>query len=183
MTISFHFRDVHLSEVILLLSFISLLIGSILIKKKNRFKSPRILILGSSLTLTWQIINFFIPGIYLSSPTIEDIEFLSIYGLIFTGIIPGTILLLSISILPLIFTYKNKEIESIRYLAIGALIFIISVFIGVDLSNFIVNLFVLIIIASALVFFAIFGYKIKNWCIIIFSVLYFMSKVLFILYL
>jgi len=139
--------------------------------------------LGSSLALIWQIINFFIPGIYLSSPTIEDLEFLSMYGLIFTGIIPGIILLLSISILPLIFTYKNKEVESIRYFAIGALIFIISVFIGVDLSSFIVNAFVLIIIASALVFLAIFGYKVKNWGFIIFSFLYFMSKLLFILYL
>lgn len=181
MTISFHFRDLFLSDFILLASFISLFIGTLLIKKDKRIKSANLLIVGSLFAILWQITNFFIPGIFLHSPTDEDLEFLSMYGLIFNDLLPGTILILGIGVLPLIVCYKNKASSFIQYLALGAITFIISIVIGVDISNWVLSMISLLIILVSMTFFSLYGIKLKNWELFMFSVLYFISKIMFLM--
>ena len=181
MTISFHFRDLFLSDFILLASFISLFIGTLMIKKDKRIKSANLLIVGSLLAVLWQITNFFIPGIFLHSPTDEDLEFLSIYGLIFNDLLPGTIFIIGIGVLPLLVCYKNKLSDFIQYLAMGAIIYIISIVIGIDLSNWVLYTISILIILVSMIFFSLYGIKLKNWGLILFSILYFISKILFLM--
>ena len=181
MTISFHFRDLFLYDFILLAAFICLFIGALLIKKDKRIRSANLLIIGSLFAILWQIANFFIPGIFLHSPTNEDLEFLSIYGLIFNDLLPGTILALGIGVLPLLVCYKNKASDFIQYLALGAIIFIISIVIGIDLSNWVLSTISLLIISVSLIFFSLYGIKLKNWGLILFSIVYFISKILFLM--
>ena len=183
MTISFHFRDLFLSDFILLVSFISLFIGTLLIKKEKRIKSANLLIVGSLIAVLWQITNFFIPGIFLHSPTDEDLEFLRIYGLVFTDLIPGTIFILGIGVLPLLVCYKNRTSDFIQFLALGAITFVISIIIGVDQSIWVLNTISLLIILVSMIFFSFFGIKLKNLGLICFSVLYFISKIMFLVYL
>jgi len=182
MVVSFHFRDPGLSEILTLIAFISLLIGSILIKKRNKRKATYLLLIGSLLLVIWQLIDFFIPGIILPLiPTTEDIEFVQTYGLIFTGIIPGAILILSIGILPLLFSLKNKKLDVNHFLEIGSIFLIISVIIRINLDNSMLNVISMIILAISMISFALYGYSLKNWALIIFSVLFFISKGLYLL--
>ena len=181
MSISFHFRDLYLSDFILLASFISLFIGALLIKKDKRIESANLLIAGSLFAILWQITNIFIPGIFLHSPTDEDLEFLRIYGLIFNDLLPGTILIIGIGVFPLLVCYKNKTSDFIHFLAVGAVIFIISIVIGIDLSNWVLYTISILIILVSMTFFSLFGIKLKNWALILFSILYFISKILFLM--
>ena len=181
MTISFHFRDLFLSDFVLLTSFFSLFIGTLLIKKDKQINSANLLIVGSVLAVLWQITNFFIPGIFLHSPTDEDLEFLGAYGLIFNDLLPGTIFIVGIGILPLLVCYKNKASDSIQFLAIGAIIFIISIVIGIDLSNWVLSTISVLIILVSMIFFSLYGIKLKNWGLILFSILYFISKIVFLM--
>ncbi len=182
MAISFHFRVPGISEILTLISFISLLIGSLLLKKENKHKATYLFLMGSSFEVLWQVINFFIPGIILPMiPSPEDIEFVGTYALIFTGIIPGTVLILSVGILPLLFALKNKKSDYIHSLEIGAIILIISVLIGMILGNSLLNIISMILLAISMFYFSLYGYYLKNWALIIFSVLFFISRGLYLL--
>ncbi len=181
LSISFHFRDLLLSDFMLLASYICFFIGALLIKKDKRIKSTNLLIVGSILAILWQITNFFILGIFLHSPTDEDLEFLRIYGLIFNDLLPGTILIIGIGVFPLLVCYKNKTSDFIQFLALGAVIFIISIVIGIDRSNWILYTISVLIIIVSMTFFSLYGIKLKNWALILFSILYFISKILYLL--
>ncbi|MCJ7651859.1 MAG: hypothetical protein MUP85_24935, partial [Candidatus Lokiarchaeota archaeon] len=76
MTVSFHFREPFIPDIIVLISFILFLVGGILMKKENKIKRVNLLIIGNAIAILWYCIDFFIPGILLPMvPTPEDIEF------------------------------------------------------------------------------------------------------------
>ena len=63
MTVSFHFREPFIPDIITLISFILFLVSSILVKKDNKVKRANLLIIGGAIAILWYLIDFFIPGI------------------------------------------------------------------------------------------------------------------------
>ncbi len=128
MSVSFHFREPFIPDIIVLISFILFLVSSILVKKDNKVKRANLLIIGGIIAILWYLIDFFIPGILLPMvPTPEDLEFTQIYRTIFTGVIPDLVLILSLGILPLLVFFMNRSSNSIFFVTLGATIQIISI--------------------------------------------------------
>jgi hypothetical protein len=176
-------RDPILSDVIALISFILYLIAGILTTRKKNLKAAYYFIVGSFLGILWFIINFFIPGIILPLvPTPEEIEFTQTYGMIFNGLIQDLVLIFSMGIVPIIITLKNRSKESIKLLALGALIQIISILIslGPDAGG-LAYLPSLIIAGIAMTTFSYFGYKRNNYFLIAFAATFFISRLLVVL--
>jgi hypothetical protein len=181
-TISFHFREPFIPDVISLVSFILFLVGSILIKKDNKVKGANLLIIGSTLAILWYFIDFFIPGILLPAvPTPEDLEFTRIYGEIFVGWIPDLVLILSLGILPLAVFFMNRSSNSILILALGAILQIISTILGIDPSDPLLSILSLTITAFSLALFAYYGYQIKNVLLVLFALSFFIARLLYLL--
>jgi hypothetical protein len=178
MTILFHARDPVLSDIIALVSFILYLIAGILTTREKRLKATFLFIMGSIAGILWFIINFFIPGIILPMvPTPEEIEFTLTYGMIFNGLIQDIVLLFSMGIVPLIITLKNRSSESIKFLAVGALIQTISILIslGPD-SDGLLSLPSLIITGIAMVFLSYYSFRFKYYFLIAFAATFFISR-------
>ena len=176
MAISFHFREPFIPDIIALISFILFLVGSIYVKKDNEVKRANLLIIGSVIAILWYVIDFFIPGILLPlTPTPEDLEFVFIYGGIFAGLIPDFVLILSLGILPLVVFFANRSSNSIFMLALGGIIQIISIVLGIDQYNLLLSAFSLTLTAIGMACFAFYGYKIKNFFLIVFALLFFVG--------
>ena len=182
MTVSFHFREPFIPDIIALISFILFLVGSIFLKKDNKVKRVNLLIIGSAIAILWYVIDFFIPGIFLPAvPTPEDTEFTRIYGTIFTGLIPDIVLILGLGILPLVVFYLNRSTKSIFMLALGGIIQILSIVLGFDPYNLLLSAFSLTLTAIGMACFAFYGYKIKNFFLIVFALLFFVARFLYLL--
>ena len=182
MVVGFHFRVPFIPNIIILISLILFLVGSILVKKDDKLKRANLLIIGSALAILWYFIDFFIPGIYLPSvPTPGDLEFTRIYGTIFNGLIPDLVLILSLGLIPLVVFFMNKSSNSIFYLALGAIIQIISILLSSDPYDLLLSAFSITTTAISMAFFAYYGYKIKNFFHILFSLSFFIARILFIL--
>jgi predicted neutral ceramidase superfamily lipid hydrolase len=182
MAVSFHFRDPFLPNVIILFSFILLLVGSIVLKKRYKLKGANLLIIGSTIAFSWFVIDLFIPGIILPSvPSSEDIEFTRIYGMILNGLIRDIALILGLGILPLLVFFMNRSSNSILFLALGAVMQIISILLGFDADYLLLSAFSLATTAFSMAFFAYYGYKIKNYFIFLFSLSFFMARLLYLL--
>lgn len=182
LTVSFHFREPFIPDVILLISFILFLIGSIFIKKDNVVKRANLLIIGSLIAILWYVTDFFIPGIYLPvTPTPEDLEFTRIYGIIFTGLIPDFILIMSLGIMPLAVFFTNRSSKSIFVLALGAIIQILSIVVGFDLYNPLISVFFLTTTAISMACFFYYGCRIKNILLILFALSFFIGRLLYLL--
>ena len=182
MAVSFHFRVPFLPNIILLFSLILLLVGIILLKRHEKLRGANLLIIGNTIAISWYIIDFFIPGILLPLvPSPEDIEFTMIYGMIFTGLIPDLVLILSLGILPLLVFFMNRSSNSILFLALGAIMLIISILIAFDPYNLLLSIFTLITTAFSMGFFAYYGLKIKNYFIFLFSLSFFIARLLYII--
>ena len=182
MTVDFHFREPYIPNIIILISLILLLISFLLIKKDDKLKGASLLIMGSIVAILWYFIDFFIPGIILPAiPTPEDLEFTRVYGIILTGLIPDLVLILSLGILPLVVFFMNRSSNSISFLAIGAIIQIISIVVGIDQYNLLIAAFSLTTTAISMAFFAYYGYKIKNFFFVLFALLFFIARLLFLL--
>jgi len=162
MTVTFHFREPFIPDIIVLISFILFLVSSILVKKDDKVKRANILILGGIIAILWFFIDFFIPGILLPMvPTPEDLEFVQIYGTIFTGVIPDLVLILSFGILPLMVVFMNRSSNLIFILALGATIQIISILVSNDPYNPLLIGISLTLTAISMASFAYYGYQIK----------------------
>ena len=163
MTILYHLRDPVISDIFALISFILYLIAGIVTTKEKRLKATYLLIVGSLAGILWFIINFFIPGIILPMvPTPEEIEFTLIYGMIFNGLIQDVVLIFSMGIVPIIITLKNRSSESIKFLAIGALIQIISILISIGPdSEGLLSLPSLIITGIAMAILSYYSYRFR----------------------
>jgi hypothetical protein len=158
------------------------LVGSILVKKDNKLKRANLLIIGSVIAILWYIIDFFIPGILLPFvPSPEDIEFTRIYGTIFTGIIPDIALILSLGILPLVVYFSNRSSNSILILALGATIQIIAILLSFDLYDPLLSVLFLTTTAISMACFTYYGYQIKNILLILFPILFFITRLLYVL--
>jgi len=182
MTVSFHFREPFIPDIIALISFILFLVGSIFMKKDNKIKRVNLLIIGSAIAILWYCIDFFIPGILLPMvPTPEDIEFTYMYGAIFAGVIPDLVLILSLGILPLVVFFMNRSSNSIVMLALGGIIHIISILLGIDRYNPLLSAFSLTLTAISMACFAYYGYRIKNFLLILFAMLFFIARFLLLL--
>lgn len=182
LTVSFHFRELFIPDLIMFISFVIFLVSSVFMKRQNEVKKANLFIIGSSIGVLWYFINFFIPGILLPLvPTPEDIEFTLIYGRIFTGIIPDAVLILSLGILPLVIFYKNKSSNSILFLALGASIQIAAVILSFDLYNPILTIILLTLTAISMACYAFYGYKIRNFVLILFSLSFFVARLLYLL--
>lgn len=181
MAISFHFREPMPGDIIALISFVFYLLSSLQIINKKELKLAYLFIVGSLLGVIWFIINFFIPGIILPAvPTPEEIEFTRIYGTIFNGYIQDIVLLFSLGIFPLIISLKNRDLESKRFLMIGAILAIIALLISIGPDSYgIESLPHVILAAIAMGFMAYFGFKVKYYLFILFVVLFFLSRILF----
>ena len=178
MTILFHARDPVLSDIFALVSFGLYLIAGILRTREKRLKAAYLFIVGSLAGITWFIINFFIPGILLPAvPTPEEIEFTLTFGMIFNGLIQDLVLLFSMGIVPLIVTLKNRSSESIKFLAVGALIQIISILIslGPDYDGML-SLPSMILTGIAMVVFSYYSFKFKYFFLIAFAATFFISR-------
>ena len=179
LTVSFHFRDPFIPNIIILISLILLQFGNIIIKKNHKLKGASLLIIGSSIAILWYIIDFFIPGILLPMvPTPEDLEFTRIYGFFFAGLIQDVVLILSLGILPLAVFFLNRSSNSIYSLALGAFIIIISIVLGYDLFNLLLLTIFLTTAAISMAFFAYYGYKIKNLFLILFALSFIIAHLL-----
>ena len=168
-----------LTDIIGLISFMIYLIYSIkLMRKENRFKLDYLFLIGGSLGIIWFIINFFIPGIYLPLvPTQEEIEFTRLFGYFFNGLIQDIVLIFSLGITPLLFYSKNKLIEKIKYLALGALIQIISILISVGPDYYgLLSLPQLIISGIAMGFFIYYSFNINHPLLVVFAITFFISR-------
>ena len=182
MTVSFHFREPFIPDIIVLISFILFLVSSILVKKDDKVKRANLLIIGATLAILWYLIDFFIPGILLPMvPTPEDLKFVQIYGTIFTGVIPDLVLILSLRLLPLIVFFMNRSSNSIFILALGAIVQIIAVLVGSDPYNSLFTAASLTLTAISMASFAYYGYQIKNFLLILFPLLFFIGRLLFFL--
>ena len=182
MTVSFHFREPFIPDIIALISFIIFLVSSIFVKKDNKVKRANLLIIGSIIAILWYVIDFFIPGILLPMvPTPEDIEFTLIYGGILAGLIPDLVLILSLGILPLVVFIVNRSANSILMLALGAIMQIISIVLSFGRFNPLLSAFSLALTAISMANFAFYGYKIKNFLLIVFAVSFFVARLLFLL--
>ena len=182
MTVSFHFREPFIPDIIALISFVIFLLGSIFLKKNDKIKSVNLLIIGSTIAILWYCIDFFIPGIYVPMvPTPEDIEFTYMYGVIFAGLIPDLVLIVSLGILPLVVYFMNRSSNSIVMLALGGIMQIISIFIGIDRYNPLLSAFSLTLTAISMACFAYYGYQIKNFLLILFALSFFIARFLFLL--
>ncbi len=182
MTISFHFREPFIPDIIALISFILLLVASMLIKKDNKLKRVNLLIIGSVIAILWFCIDFFIPGILLPIvPTPEDLEFTHVYGAILAGLIPDLVLILSLGILPLVVFFMNRSSNSVLMLALGGILQIIAVLIGIHQYDPLLSAFSLSFTAISMACFAYFGYRIKNIYIILFTISFFIARLLYLL--
>lgn len=182
MTVSFHFREPFIPNILALISFILFFVGSVLVKKDDKIKRANLLIIGSAIAILWYIIDFFIPGIFLPLvPTPADIEFTRIYGIVFTGLIPDLALILSLGILPLAVFLTNRSSNSIFFLALGAIIQILSILLSFDPYNLLLSAFSLTLTAISMACFAYYGYQIKNFLLIIFALLFFTACILYLL--
>lgn len=182
MAVTFHFREPFPPDIITLFSFILLLVGSIVLKKQNKLKDTYLLIIGSTIALVWYVSDLFIPGIFLPAvPSPEDLEFTRIYGMIFNGLIRDLALISGLGVLPLLLFFRNRSSDSILFLALGAIIEIISILLTVDPYNLLVFTFSLITTAFSMAFFAYYGYKIKNYFIILFSLSFIVARLLYFL--
>jgi len=182
MTVDFHFREPYIPNIIILISLILLLISFVFAKKDDKLKGAKLLIMGSIVAILWYFIDFFIPGILLPAiPTPEDLEFTRIYGIILIGIIPDLVLILSLGILPLVVFFMNRSSNSISFLALGAIIQIISIVVGIDQYNLLISAFSLTTTAISMAFFAYYGYMIKNFFLVLFAFSFFIARLLFLL--
>ena len=151
-------------------------------KKDDKVKRANILILGGIIAILWYFIDFFIPGIFLPMvPTPEDLEFTRIYGTIFTGLTPDIVLILSLGIMPLVVFFMNRSSNSISFLALGAIIQIISILVSTDPYNPLLSAFSLITMAISMACFAYYGYQIKNFLLILFAISFFIARILYLL--
>jgi len=182
MTVTFHFREPFIPDIIALISFIIFLVASILMKKDDKIKRVNLLIIGGTIAILWYCIDFFIPGIYLPmSPTPEDLEFTFMYGAIFAGLIPDFVLILSFGILPLVVFFLNRSSNSILMLALGGIMHVIAILIGMDQYNPLISAFSLTFTAISMACFAYYGYRIKNFLLIAFALSFFIARLLFLL--
>ena len=153
-----------------------------MVKKDDKLKRENLLIIGSAFAILWYIIDFFIPGILLPAvPTPGDLEFTRIYGTIFKGLIPDLVLILSLGLMPLVLFFMNRSSNSIVYLALGAIIQIISILLSSDPYDLLLSAFSLTATAISMANFAYYGYKIKNFFLILFSLSFFIARLLFLL--
>jgi len=183
MTILFHTRDPVLSDIFALISFILYLIAGILTTKEKRLKATYLFIVGSLAGILWFITNFFIPGIILPLvPTPEEIEFTLVYGMIFNGLVQDVVLIFSIGIVPILITLKNRSSESIKYLAIGALIQIISILLslGPDSEGWFF-LPSLITTGMAMAVLSYYSFRLKHYFLIAFAMTFFFSRLIIVL--
>ncbi|MFX1455657.1 MAG: hypothetical protein ACFFDB_09815 [Promethearchaeota archaeon] len=112
LTVSFHFREPFIPNIIILISLILFLVGNLYTRRDDSLKRANLLVIGSAIAILWYIIDLFIPGILLPlTPTPEDIEFTRIYGLILAGLIPDAVLILSLGIMPI----ANNFVPSIIF--------------------------------------------------------------------
>lgn len=178
MTILYHTRDPVFSDIFALIAFILYLIAGILTTREKRLKVAYLFIGGSLAGITWYIINFFIPGIYLPAvPTPEEIEFTLTYGMIFNGLIQDFVLIFSMGIVPIIITLKNPSTESIKFLALGALIQIISILISVGPdSDGLLSLPSLIITGVAMAVLSYYSFRNRYYFLIAFAATFFISR-------
>ena len=178
MTILFHLRDPVFSDLFALISFILYLIAGILASREKRLKATYLIVVGSLAGILWFIVNFFIPGILLPSvPTPEELEFTLVYGTIFNGLIQDAVLLFSMGIVPIIITLKNRSSESIKFLAIGALIQIISILISIGPdSDGLLSLPSLITTGIAMAVLSYYSYRLKYYFLIAFATTFFISR-------
>jgi hypothetical protein len=182
MIINFHFREPYLPNIIILISLILLLISFILIKKSGKVQGANLLIMGASIAILWYIIDFFIPGIILPAiPTPEELEFTQIYGIILNGLISDLVLILSLGIIPLIIFFMNRSSKAISFFALGAIIQIFSISIGIDQYNLLMSAISLAVTAISMVLFAYYGYRIKNFFLILFALSFFIARLLLLL--
>jgi hypothetical protein len=182
MAINFHLREPFLPDIITLISFIFFLIASILLKKEKKLKVVNLLIVGSLIAIMWYIIDFFVPGIILpTSPTLEDLEFTRLFGIIFNGLIPDSVLILSLGIFPLLFFIKNKTTNSILFLGFSGIIQTISVIIGINPGTGLLSLISLTTTAISMGLLAYYSYNIKQLILIVFCVSFFISRLLLLL--
>ena len=180
MIITFHFREPYTPNIIILISLILLLISFILVKKDDKVKGASLLIMGVSVAILWYCIDFFIPGIFLpASPTPEELEFTRIYGIIFNGLISDLVLIVSLGIMPLVIFFMNRSSNAISFLALGAIIQIISIIIGFDQYNLVISAFSLIMTAISIALFANYGYMIKNFFLVSFALSFFIARLFF----
>jgi len=183
MTILFHTRDPVLSDIFALISFILYLIAGILTTKEKRLKATYLFIVGSLAGILWFITNFFIPGIILPLvPTPEEIEFTLVYGMIFNGLVQDVVLIFSIGIVPILITLKNRSSESIKYLAIGALIQIISILLslGPDSEGWFF-LPSLITTGISMAILSYYSFRLKYYFLIAFAMTFFFSRLIIVL--
>ena len=183
MTILFHTRDPVLSDIFALISFILYLIAGILTTKEKRLKATYLFIVGSLAGILWFTINFFIPGIILPLvPTPEEIEFTLVYGMIFNGLVQDAVLIFSIGIVPILITLKNRSSESIKYLAIGALIQIISILLslGPDSEGWFF-LPSLITTGISMAILSYYSFRLKYYFLIAFAMTFFFSRLIIVL--
>ena len=182
MTVSFHFREPFIPDVIVLISFIIFLVGGIFVKKDSELKRASLLIMGSIIAILWYLIDFFIPGIYLPLvPSPEDLEFTRIYGAIFTGYIPDIVLILSLGILPLVVFFSNRSSKSIFILALGAIIQIVSILISIDPNDPLLSVLSLTLTAISMACYVYYSYQIKNLLLILFAASFFVGRLLYLL--
>ncbi|MFX1499115.1 MAG: hypothetical protein ACFFBH_16485 [Promethearchaeota archaeon] len=182
MTVDFHFREPYIPNIIILISLILLLISFVFVKKDDKLKGAKLLIMGSIVAILWYFIDFFIPGILLPAiPTPEDLEFTRVYGIILIDLIPDLVLILSLGILPLVVFFMNRSSNSISFLALGAIIQIISIVVGIDQYNLLISVFSLTTTAISMAFFAYYGYIIKNFFLVLFALSFFIARLLFLL--
>ncbi|MHA2127640.1 MAG: hypothetical protein ACXABO_21490 [Promethearchaeota archaeon] len=182
MTVRFHFRVPFIPSIILLISLITYLIAIISLKKDEKLKTANLLIIGVAIAILWYIIDFFIPGILLPLvPTAADLEFTRIYGTILAGLLPDIVLILSLGVMPLVVFFMNRSSNSILYLALGAIIQIISILIGIDQYDLLISVISLIITVISMAFFAYYAYKIKNFFLILFSLSFLIARILYLL--
>lgn len=182
LTVSFHFREPFIPNIIILISLILFLVGNLYVRKDNTLKRANLLVIGSAIAILWYIIDFFIPGILLPlTPTPEDIEFTRIYGMIFTGLIPDAVLILSLGIIPIVIYFINRTANLLFVLALGAVIQILSVIIGFNQYGSVLAVFSLILTVISMGFFAYYGYQVKNILFIAFAVSFFVAHLLYFL--
>jgi len=178
MTVSFYFQNPSFSDILSLSAFILYLMGVILLRKKEDVKFSMLLVIGSIITISWYIANFFIPrAILLANPNVQEVQFVKSYAYIIDELIPHLVLIFSIGILPIIVGINNRDNFG-TLLALGGVIFIASLITVPGLNNLTIAIISLIILRISMTFFAFYGYKLKQALFIIFSGVIFSARFL-----
>jgi len=177
MAIVYHFANPDIITMILLGASIFLLIGGIRLKMKRKdIKLSVLFIFSGLITTLWYIIFFFIPAfMFTTVPTAAEVQFGNDYLFVWHKLVPGIILIYSLSINNFIVGMINRKSYGI-YLILSGIISFVSILLNIiypSLPSFVIS----IIMGISLLLFLYFSIRVKTTFLILFCAVYLFSIV------